>query len=162
MKQSDVTLSKATLEDAADIHAMQLQAFMPLLEKYQDYETNPANETLERLVERMNQKFVNYYIIRNAGNAVGSIRVKKIEEHHYWLGQLCVVPQSQGQGIAQQAFARIEEIYSDAKTWGLATVVQEERNCYLYEKLGYRRTDETREINDKMTLCYYEKRGGSS
>ncbi|MEK5032988.1 GNAT family N-acetyltransferase [Paenibacillus sp. FSL R7-0302] len=158
MKKSEVTLSKATVEDAAVIHAMQLEAFLPLLEKYQDYETNPANETLERLVERMNQEFVNYYIIRNAGNAVGSIRVKKIEEHHYWLGQLCVVPQSQGQGIAQQAFARIEEIYSDAKMWGLATVVQEERNCYLYEKLGYRRTDEIREINDKMTLCFYEKK----
>ncbi|MEK4516836.1 GNAT family N-acetyltransferase [Paenibacillus sp. FSL H8-0122] len=158
MKKSEVTLSKATVEDAAAIHALQLEAFMPLLEKYQDYETNPANETLERLVERMNQEFVDYYIIRNAGNAVGSIRVKKIEEHHYWLGQLCVVPQSQGQGIAQQAFARIEEIYSDAKMWGLATVVQEERNCYLYEKLGYRRTDEIREINDKMTLCFYEKK----
>lgn len=162
MKKSEVTLSKATVEDAAVIHDMQLQAFLPLLEKYQDYETNPANETLERLVERMNQEFVDYYLIRNAGNAVGSMRVKKTDEHQYWLGQICVLPQCQGQGIAQQAFALIEEIYADAKMWGLATVVQEERNCYLYEKLGYRRTDETREINDKMTLCYYEKRGGSS
>ncbi|WP_238649570.1 GNAT family N-acetyltransferase [Paenibacillus piscarius] len=161
MKNSAVTLSKATVEDAAVIHAMQHAAFLPLLEKYQDYETNPANETMERLLERMNQEFVDYYIIRNAGNAVGSIRVKKTDEHHYWLSQLCVVPQSQGQGIAQQAFALIEEIYADAKTWGLATVVQEERNCYLYEKLGYRRTNETREINDKMTLCFYEKRGGT-
>lgn len=158
MDKSEVTLSKATVEDAAVIHALQLDAFMPLLEKYQDYETNPANETMERLLERMNQQFVDYYIIRNAGNAVGSIRVKKTGEHNYWLSQLCVVPQCQGQGITQQAFARIEEIYADAKTWGLATVVQEERNCYLYEKLGYTRTSETREINDKMTLCFYEKR----
>lgn len=157
MEKSEVTLSKATVKDAPAIHAMQLQAFMPLLEKYQDYETNPANETMERLVERMNQEFVDYYIIRNAGNAVGSMRVKKIDEHHYWLGQICVLPQYQGQGIAQQAFSLIEKIYADAKTWGLATVVQEERNCYLYEKLGYRRTHETREINDKMTLCFYEK-----
>ncbi|WP_405111306.1 GNAT family N-acetyltransferase [Paenibacillus sp. FSL K6-1217] len=157
MKKSEVTLGKATVKDAADIHAMQLQAFLPLLEKYQDYETNPANETLERLVERMNQEFVDYYIIRKAGNAVGSMRVKKTDEHHYWLSQICVLPQYQGLGIAQQAFARIEEIYADAQTWGLATVVQEERNCYLYEKLGYRKTSETREINDKMTLCFYEK-----
>ena len=157
MKKSEVILSKATVEDAPTIRAMQLEAFLPLLEKYQDYETNPANETMERLVERMNQEFVDYYIIRNAGKAVGSMRVKKIDEHHYWLGQVCVLPQCQGQGIAQQAFALIEEIYADAKTWGLATVVQEERNCYLYEKLGYRRTNETREINDKMTLCFYEK-----
>ncbi|WP_256706174.1 GNAT family N-acetyltransferase [Paenibacillus sp. FSL R7-0337] len=157
MKKSEVTLSKATVKDAPAIHAMQLQAFLPLLEKYQDYETNPANETLERTIERMNQEFVDYYIIRNAGNAVGSMRVKKIDEHHYWLGQICVLPQSQGLGIAQQAFSLIEKIYADAKTWGLATVVQEERNCYLYEKLGYRRTPETQVINDKLTLCFYEK-----
>ncbi|MEK3903957.1 GNAT family N-acetyltransferase [Paenibacillus sp. FSL R7-0179] len=157
MKKSEVTLSKATLEDAADIHAMQLQAFLPLLEKYKDHETSPANETLERIVERMNQDFIDYYIIYNAGIAAGSVRVKKKDKHEYWLGQICVLPQYQGLGIAQQAFALIEEVYADAQSWGLATIMQEERNCYLYEKLGYKRTPETQVINDKLTLCFYEK-----
>ncbi|WP_342549262.1 GNAT family N-acetyltransferase [Paenibacillus sp. FSL P2-0089] len=157
MKQSEVTLSKATLEDAADIHAMQLQAFLPLLEKYQDYETSPANETVERVAERLNQAFVDYYIIRYAGVAAGSIRVKKTDEQKYWLGQIFILPEYQGLGIAQQVFAQIEQIYADATVWGLATIVQEERNCYLYEKMGYRKTGETQEINDKLTLCYYEK-----
>ncbi|MEK3794269.1 GNAT family N-acetyltransferase [Paenibacillus sp. FSL R7-0204] len=157
MEKSEVTLSKATVGDAEDIHAMQLQAFMPLLEKYQDYETSPANETVERVAERLNQASVDYYIIRNAGVAAGSIRVKKTDAQKYWLGQIFILPQYQGQGIAQQVFAQIEQMYADATVWGLATIVQEERNCYLYEKMGYRRTNETREINDKMTLCYYEK-----
>ncbi|MEK4043444.1 GNAT family N-acetyltransferase [Paenibacillus sp. FSL H8-0048] len=157
MKKSEVTLSKATVEDAADIHAMQLQAFLPLLEKYQDHETSPANETLERIVERMNQDFIDYFIIHNAGIAAGSVRVKKKDKHEYWLGQICVLPQYQGLGIAQQAFALIEEVYADAQSWGLATIMQEERNCYLYEKLGYKRTPETQVINDKLTLCFYEK-----
>ncbi|QUL57221.1 GNAT family N-acetyltransferase [Paenibacillus tritici] len=155
---STVTLSKATVEDAAVIHAMQLQAFLPLLEKYQDYETSPANETVERVVERINQPTVDYYIIRYAGIAAGSIRVKKKEEHEYWLGQIFILPEHQGQGIAQQVFAQIEQIYADATVWGLATIMQEERNCYLYEKLGYRRTGEMQVINDRLTLCYYEKK----
>ncbi|AIQ29136.1 MULTISPECIES: GNAT family N-acetyltransferase [unclassified Paenibacillus] len=153
----EVTLSKAVAEDAAAIHEMQTRAFLPLLEKYQDYGTNPANETVDRVVERLNQACVDYYIIRNAGVAAGSIRVKKTDEQKYWLGQIFILPEYQGQGIAQQVFNQIERIYADAKSWGLATIVQEERNCYLYEKLGYRRTGETKEINDKLTLCFYEK-----
>jgi GNAT superfamily N-acetyltransferase len=153
----EVTLSKAVAEDAAAIHEMQTRAFLPLLEKYQDYDTNPANETVDRVVERLNQACVDYYIIRNAGVAAGSIRVKKTDEQKYWLGQIFILPEYQGQGIAQQVFTQIEHIYAEAKTWGLATIVQEEKNCYLYEKLGYRRTGETKEINDKLTLCFYEK-----
>ncbi|KHL92027.1 acetyltransferase [Paenibacillus sp. IHB B 3415] len=153
----EVTLSKAIVEDAAAIHEMQTRAFLPLLEKYQDYDTNPASETVERVVERLNQACVDYYIIRNAGVAAGSIRVVKKEDNHYWIGTTFILPEFQGQGIAQQVFSQIERIYADAKSWGLATIVQEERNCYLYEKLGYRRTGETKEINDKLTLCFYEK-----
>ncbi|AIQ57967.1 GNAT family N-acetyltransferase [Paenibacillus borealis] len=154
----EVTLSTAVVEDAPAIHEMQTRAFMPLLEKYQDHETNPANETVERVAERINQASVDYYIIRYAGVAAGSIRVKKTDEQKYWLGQIFILPEYQGQGIAQQVFAQIEKIYADATVWGLATIMQEERNCYLYEKLGYRRTGETKEINDKLTLCFYEKK----
>lgn len=153
----EVTLSRAVVEDAPAIHEMQTRAFMPLLEKYQDHETNPANETVERVAERINQASVDYYIIRYAGVAAGSIRVKKTDEQKYWLGQIFILPEYQGQGIAQQVFAQIEKIYADATVWGLATIMQEERNCYLYEKLGYKRTGETKEINDKLTLCFYEK-----
>ncbi len=39
------------------IHEMQINSFMPLLEKYQDYDTNPANEPLERVITRLNQSF---------------------------------------------------------------------------------------------------------
>lgn len=63
----EVTLSEAVAEDAAAIHEMQTRAFLPLLEKYQDYDTNPANETVYRVVERLNQACVDYYIIRYSG-----------------------------------------------------------------------------------------------
>lgn len=31
--------------------------------------------------------------------------------------------------------------------------------CYLYEKMGYRRTDFERQINSRMTLIGYKKQG---
>ncbi len=41
-------LDKATDSDAQSIFEMQVKAFIPLLEKYQDHDTSPANEQLIR------------------------------------------------------------------------------------------------------------------
>ena len=58
-----IILVKAKLEDAECIHAMQIKCFMPLLKRYQDLETNPANEPLQKVIARLNQSFTDYYII---------------------------------------------------------------------------------------------------
>ena len=39
----------------------------------------------------------------------------------------------------------------------LDTILQEKKNCYLNEKMGYRRMDEQEGINDRLTLVFYEK-----
>ncbi len=51
----NIRLEKATVNDAQSIFDIQVKAFMPLLEKYKDYETNPANETIERVITRINK-----------------------------------------------------------------------------------------------------------
>lgn len=43
------------------------------------------------------------------------------------------------------------------KLGGLDTILQEKGNCYLYEKMGYRKTGKTEKINDRLTLVFYEK-----
>jgi len=67
------------------------------------------------------------------------------------------LPEHQGKGIAQNVFMLIEEIYTEAEAWELATILEEERNCYLYEKIGYSQTGVTIVINDKMTIVAYRK-----
>ena len=49
-----------------------------------------------------------------------------------------------------------EEIHG-SDGWELSTILQEKENCYLYEKLGYRKLDRRETVNDKMTLVFYEK-----
>lgn len=44
-----ISLTKSELKDAGIIHAMQIKSFMPLLKKYQDYETSPVNEPIEKI-----------------------------------------------------------------------------------------------------------------
>ena len=154
----NVFLTKATLNEAGTIHAMQVKSFQPLLDKYQDFETNPAAEPIEKIITRINQSFTDYYIITNEINAIGGIRIVRLENKRYRVSPVFVLPEHQGKGIAQKVFQMIEGIYADAKSWELETILQEPGNCHLYEKVGYQRTGKSQVINSKMTLIAYEKK----
>ncbi|OXM82450.1 GNAT family N-acetyltransferase [Paenibacillus rigui] len=153
----EISIIRAGLNDASLIHEMQIKSFRPLLNKYQDFNTSPANETVEKIISRINQSFTDYYIIEDYNVPVGAIRIVKKENQTYRVSPIFVLPEHQGKGIAQKVFSVIEAKYNDAKVWELDTILQEQGNCYLYEKLGYKKTKKNKEINDKMTIVYYEK-----
>ncbi|MOA35325.1 hypothetical protein D3C78_1567680 [compost metagenome] len=73
------------------------------------------------------------------------------------MSPIFILPEHQGKGIAQRVFSMIEDKYNDARVWELDSILQEQGNCYLYEKLGYQKTGETKHINDKMTIVFYKK-----
>jgi GNAT superfamily N-acetyltransferase len=153
----NIFLLKAEIQDAKIIHEMQIKSFAPLLEKYQDFDTSPANESMGKIVERINQPLTDYYIINDDSVAVGVVRVVKKDNKLYRVSPIFVLPEHQMKGIAQKAFEMLEQIYYDAEVWELDTILQEQGNCYLYEKLGYKKIGKTKSINDKMTLVFYEK-----
>lgn len=127
------------------------------LEKYQDFEISPANETVEKIMTQINQTYTDFFIIYHFEVAVGGIRVVKKDNQMYRISPIFILPEHQGKGIAQKVFTLVERIYDNAKLWELDTIMQEERNCHLYEKIGYKKTGETKVINDKMTIVFYEK-----
>ncbi|AJA47249.1 acetyltransferase (GNAT) family [Clostridium pasteurianum DSM 525 = ATCC 6013] len=153
----DITLTKANLKDAENIHKMQVKAFIPLLKKYQDFETNPANESIDKIIERLNQPYTDYYYINLADKIVGAIRIVSLKDNVYRVSPIFVLPEYQNKGIAQKTLKTIEFIYKNASRWKLETILQEKSNCYLYEKLGYKKIGKTQLVNDKLTLVFYEK-----
>lgn len=68
-------LRLASAEDAPVIWEMQKIAFRELLERYQDYDTSPANQSLDQLRLRCSQKDRYYYFIDVDGNPVGVLSV---------------------------------------------------------------------------------------
>ena len=52
----EVKLVRADINDAEEIHAMQVVAFRELLEKYQDYDTSPASEGVDKVEWRLRQE----------------------------------------------------------------------------------------------------------
>ena len=153
-----VTLKKADLGDCAEIHALQIQAFAELLEKYRDTATNPGAEPLERIVLRMEQPFTDYYFIMLNERAIGVIRVARDSAESCRIAPVFVLPAYQNKGYAQQAIRMAEALYPNAKLWELDTIKQEPKLCHLYEKLGYRQTGKEEVIQPGMTIVFYEKR----
>lgn len=111
----EIRLVRAGMADAELIFQIQKEAFAGLLAKYQDMDTNPGNEPLEKTVMRLGQESTYFYLIQLA-----------------------------------------EEIHG-TENWMLSTILQEKGNCHLYEKMGYHQTGETKPVNDKLTLVFYEK-----
>lgn len=155
----EIQLIRAGVENAGEIHAMQLEAFRELLDKYQDFDTSPGCEGVERVEARLRQDFTYYYLICLGPQRVGAIRIvdKKEEGVNKRISPLFILPQFQGRGIGQKAIQMCEEIHG-GQNWELDTILQEEKNCYLYEKMGYRRTGKTKVVNERLTLVFYEKR----
>ena len=150
-------LIRATVSDAEKILRLQQLAFAALLEKYQDGDYNPARESLERIRQKLQQPETYYYFIEVDGETVGGIRVVVPGEHFpKRISPLYILPEFRGRGYAQQAIALAEQFHG-ADHWSLGTILQETGNCHLYEKMGYRKTGQTKVINDKMTLVFYEK-----
>ena len=155
----EIILEKATIENADKIHQMQIKSFKTLLDKYKDYDTNPGNENVDRIIARINQKETDFYIIKFQNVSVGAIRVLKLEDGKLCrVGPIFILPEYQNKGIAQNVFEIIEKKYKPQNGWILSTILQEKGNCHLYEKIGYRKTGKIENINENMDIVYYEKK----
>lgn len=153
----NITLHRASLADAETIWQMQKIAFAALLEKYQDFDTNPGNEPLEKVQWRLSLPATHFYFIQADGENVGAIRViDRRDASPKKISPLFILPQHHGKGIAQAAIREAERIHGSSH-WQLDTILQEAGNCHLYEKMGYRQTGETKVINERMTLVFYKK-----
>lgn len=153
-----IHLKRATLSDAEALLGMQVEAFLPLLEKYRDHETSPATEDVETMRRRVSEPWSRFYFILDGMTAVGGIRVvfPGNPTPRKRISPLFILPGYQGRGVARRAIAEVERLHG-VDNWSLGTILQEPRNCRLYEKSGYRRTGEETVINDRMTIIVYEK-----
>lgn len=150
-------LRKASVEDSELIRKMQTEAFAELLAKYQDYDTNPGNESAEKIRLKIQQPFTCFYLIEQGEEVVGAIRIVDMKDgSRKRISPLFIMPAHRNKGYAQSAIREAERLHGQ-DNWKLATILQEDGNCYLYEKMGYQKTGRTEIINDRMTIVHYEK-----
>src|SRR5690606_24873343 len=148
----EVLLEKATESAAQSIFDIQVKSFMPLLQKYQDYETNPANETIEKVIRRINRSNGGFYKILANNILVGAICIYWKENSQLCISPVFIPPACQGNGMAQRAITIIEKMFAQAQSWELDTILAEERNCHLYDTRGYSQTGVKKKLNEYATL----------
>lgn len=154
----NLVLRRIGLESAEKLWKMQVEAFGELYAKYQDTDTSPATEPVERIMMRLQQPFTYYYFIEMNDEIVGAVRVvnKNEAKTPKRISPIFVMSKYRNQGIAEQAIYEVEKIHGSSD-WELETILQETGNCHLYEKAGYTRTDRTEIINENMTLITFIK-----
>ena len=59
-EKDSIRLVRAVLSDAEELYELQKACFQALLEKYQDYELNPAAEPLEKTIGRLRENLTDY------------------------------------------------------------------------------------------------------
>ncbi|GAX47176.1 GNAT family N-acetyltransferase [Pseudolactococcus reticulitermitis] len=153
-----IALRKATPNNAELIQKLQQAANQVYLDKYQDFDINPACETVEKIRSRFTDFCDHFLIVADDDTIVGTIRIVwQTGTGEYRLGGISILPEYQGKGIGQQAIRLAESLYPQAETWELDTILQEPRLLHLYEKLGYCREGEPKIFSELMALVFMKK-----
>lgn len=102
-----IELKLATKEEAESLHRLQVEAFMPLYEKYRDDDTSPAKESIERVTEKITEENSDFYFILFHEEKVGGVRVrwhqgKKVYENINWISPLFIIPKYQKERNCEQ------------------------------------------------------------
>ena len=149
----DITIEKASIEDAEDILTLQKLAYLSEAEILNDFTIPPLHQTLNKIQSEFDHQVFMKVELEN--KIVGSVRCY-VEEGTCYIGKLIVHPDHQNRGIGTQLLLSAENQYSDAKRYELFTSQKSEKNLYIYKKHGYE-IFKTKAISDKVTLVFLEK-----
>ena len=148
-----IQIGQASVDNAADILALQKQAYLQEAELYNDYSIPPLTQTLESITKDF-EKLIFLKAVQD-GSIVGSVR-GCLEKDSVAIGRLIVDPFLQGQGIGTILMEAIENHFPECSRFELFTGTKSDRNIRLYKRLGYDPFREE-EIHPGLTLVFLEK-----
>jgi ribosomal protein S18 acetylase RimI-like enzyme len=146
-------VERASVEDAAEILALQKLAYQGEAAIYGDYTIPPLTQTLEEIRADFEERVC--LKVSSGERIVGSVRAYT-REGTCFVGRLIVHPDSQNRGIGTRLLEKIETVFGDAERFELFTGSRSEKNLYLYQKMGYEVFRHER-LSDKVSLVFLEK-----
>jgi len=154
----NIKLQRVEPHELPELHRLQVASFQWLLDKYQDFETNPAAESLKKIEDRFAQPSTTYFFIKKEDQNIGAIRIiYREDEKAIRISPMFIHPDFQNQHLGQKAVLALEKEYPQVTKWTLDTILQEKKLCHFYEKLGYVDTGKRERIKNGMDIIYYEK-----
>jgi len=146
-------ISVAKKEDLENILALQKLCFHEHAVFYNDLEIPPMIQTLKELED----EFDHLVFIKSSleSEIIGSVRAFEKDGTCY-VGRLIVHPDYQNQGIGKKIMIEIENKFPYVKRFELFTGSKDEKNLYLYKKLGYSQF-KSHDTGAGYSLVYLEK-----
>ena len=147
-------IQRATLEDAAEILALQKLAWQSEAALYSIYDLPPLTETLDEMEADLEQQVVLKLV--DDHRIVGSVTAYE-EQGTCHIGRLIVHPDCQNRGLGTRLLREIEGAFAhECERYALFTGHKSERNLHLYRKLGYREV-RREPVSEVLTLVHLEK-----
>jgi ribosomal protein S18 acetylase RimI-like enzyme len=158
MRATRVEIQPATLEDAAEILALQKRAYQSEAAIYGAYDIPPLTQTLAEMEGDLAQQTV--LVARETGPAgpaiVGSVRAYE-QDGICHIGRLIVHPAHQNQGLGTRLMREIEGAFAHTcERYALFTGHKSARNLHLYGKLGYKEF-KREPVSEALTIVHLEK-----
>ena len=147
-------LERSSVDDAAEILALQKIAYLSEAEIYGDYSIPPLTQTPEQVEKDFGRQLFLKAVID--GQIVGSVRGHAKEQTCH-IGRLIVHPDFRNRGIGTLLMKEIEGCFKGVNRFELFTGHLSEDNLRLYRRLGYESFDE-KQVTDGLRFVFLEKR----
>ncbi|WP_409369215.1 GNAT family N-acetyltransferase [Lysinibacillus sp. 38-6] len=151
----EITIQRTTEDEATVLLAIQKEAFLEDLTRYNDHATNPANEPISRLITKI-QSFTHYTVWLD-DEIIGGIDIRELKNNQFRLHRIFLAKAHQNKGFGSYLMQWIENQFPCAREWHLDTPHLNTRNHHFYEKLGYEKVGEHR-ISESFILFDYVKK----
>lgn len=148
-----VEIIAAEPKDAKEILELQIHAYQPEANLYNDWSLPALTQTIESLQQEFQESIILKAIVQS--KIVGSVR-SKVENGVCKIGRLIVNPDYQGQGIGTALLDRIEKMQGNIIGFELFTGSKSVSNIRLYEKQGYVKSH-TKNLSENVTLIFMTK-----
>jgi len=134
MKNENIKISTAHLEDLAEILHLQKRAFITEAEMHGNYDIEPLTQTYESILSDFNS-----YVFLKAmcgDKIIGSVKYRVLEDK-VWIGKLIVDIECRRQGLGRRLLKEVEKANPESEKFQLFTAATSTHNIRLYESVGY-------------------------
>lgn len=150
----EISIRRASVEDAEEILELQKLAYVSEAEILGDFTIPPLHQTIEEIRSEFDRQV--FLKVERENRIIGSVRCF-LEEGTCYIGKLIVHPDHQNRGIGTRLLFAAENQYPTAKRYELFTSQLSEKNLHIYKKNGYE-IFKRKVMSDKLTLLFLEKK----
>jgi GNAT superfamily N-acetyltransferase len=146
-------IQKATIEDLPKILDLQKLCYQENAQRYNDFCIQPLQQTLIDLEREFEDNI--FLKMEIDLQIVGSIRANQIK-NECRIAKLMVHPEYQNRGYGTLLLKEIENHFNNALRYELFTGFKDEKNIYIYTKMGYKTYGEE-SLHDNFKMIYMQK-----